>query len=149
MGKEEKDVKLEEILEKLEIANNELNKSDIELDKSIEIYTEAMKLVSKGNRRIMQTLNGVLNNKVLIIPFLVLIITQVCKTIYFSIKNKKLDLFTLLTTGGLPSSHSALVASLATVIFKTNGVRSTEFAISVILAIIVMYDASRNKKSGR
>ena len=149
MGKEEKDVKLEEILEKLEIANNELNKSDIELDKSIEIYTEAMKLVSKGNRRIMQTLNGVLNNKVLIIPFLVLMITQVCKTIYFSIKNKKLDLFTLLTTGGLPSSHSALVASLATVIFKTNGVRSTEFAISVILAIIVMYDASRNKKSGR
>ena len=97
----------------------------------------------------MQTLNGVLNNKVLIIPFLVLIITQVCKTIYFSIKNKKLDLFTLLTTGGLPSSHSALVASLATVIFKTNGVRSKEFAISVILAIIVMYDASRNKKSGR
>ena len=36
--KEEKDIKLEEILEKLEIANNELNKSDIELDKSIEIY---------------------------------------------------------------------------------------------------------------
>lgn len=31
----------------------------------------------------MQTLNGALNNKVLIIPFLVLIITQVCKTIYF------------------------------------------------------------------
>lgn len=97
----------------------------------------------------MQTLNGALNNKVLIIPFLVLIITQVCKTIYFSIKNKKLDLFTLLTTGGLPSSHSALVASLAIVILKTNGVRSTEFAISVILAIIVMYDASRDKKSGR
>ena len=49
--KEEKDIKLEEILEKLEIANNELNKSDIELDKSIEIYTEAMKLVSKGNEK--------------------------------------------------------------------------------------------------
>ena len=51
MSKEEKDIKLEEILEKLEIANNELNKSDIELDKSIEIYTEAMKLVSKGNEK--------------------------------------------------------------------------------------------------
>ena len=54
MGKEEKDVKLEEILEKLEIANNELNKSDIELDKSIEIYTEAMKLVSKGNEKLLR-----------------------------------------------------------------------------------------------
>lgn len=97
----------------------------------------------------MQILNEILNNKVLVIPFLVLIITQVCKTIYFSIKNKKLDLFTLLTTGGLPSSHSSLVSSLATVIFKVNGVGSAEFAIAVILAIIVMYDASRNKKSGR
>ena len=55
MGKEEKNVKLEEILEKLEIANNELNKSDIELDKSIEIYTEAMKLVSKGNEKLLRT----------------------------------------------------------------------------------------------
>ena len=54
MGKEEKDVKLEEILEKLEIANNELNESDIELDKSIEIYTEAMKLVSKGNEKLLR-----------------------------------------------------------------------------------------------
>ena len=90
----------------------------------------------------MQILNEVLNNKVLVIPFLVLIITQVCKTIYFSIKNKKLDLFTLLTTGGLPSSHSSLVSSLATVIFKVNGAGSAEFAIAVILAIIVMYDAS-------
>ena len=54
MGKEEKDVKLEEILEKLEIANNELNKSDIELDKSIEIYTEAMKLASKGNEKLLR-----------------------------------------------------------------------------------------------
>ena len=54
MGKEEKDVKLEEILEKLEIANNELNKSDIELDKSIESYTEAMKLVSKGNEKLLR-----------------------------------------------------------------------------------------------
>ena len=54
MGKEEKNVKLEEILEKLEIANNELNKSDIELDKSIEIYTEAMKLVSKGNGKLLR-----------------------------------------------------------------------------------------------
>ena len=95
----------------------------------------------------MQILNEVLNNKVLVIPFLVLIITQVCKTIYFSIKNKKLDLFTLLTTGGLPSSHSSLVSSLATVVLKVNGAGSAEFAIAVILAIIVMYDASGMRKA--
>ena len=95
----------------------------------------------------MQVLVEILNNKVLVIPFLVLIITQIFKTIYFSIKNKKLDLFTLLTTGGLPSSHSALVSSLATVVLKVNGVGSAEFAIAVILAIIVMYDASGIRKA--
>lgn len=95
----------------------------------------------------MQVLVEILNNKVLVIPFLVLIITQVFKTIYFSIKNKKLDLFTLLTTGGLPSSHSSLVSSLATVVFKVNGAGSAEFAIAVILAIIVMYDASGIRKA--
>lgn len=95
----------------------------------------------------MQVLVEILNNKVLVIPFLVLIITQIFKTIYFSIKNKKLDLFTLLTTGGLPSSHSALVSSLATVVLKVNGAGSAEFAIAVILAIIVMYDASGIRKA--
>ena len=95
----------------------------------------------------MQVLIEILNNKVLVIPFLVLIITQVFKTIYFSIKNKKLDLFTMLTTGGLPSSHSSLVSSLATVVLKVNGAGSAEFAISVILAIIVMYDASGIRKA--
>ena len=95
----------------------------------------------------MQVWVEILNNKVLVIPFLVLIITQVFKTIYFSIKNKKLDLFTLLTTGGLPSSHSSLVSSLATVVLKVNGAGSAEFAIAVILAIIVMYDASGIRKA--
>ena len=95
----------------------------------------------------MQVLVEILNNKVLVIPFLVLIITQVFKTIYFLIKNKKLDLFTLLTTGGLPSSHSSLVSSLATVVLKVNGAGSAEFAIAVILAIIVMYDASGIRKA--
>ena len=95
----------------------------------------------------MQVLVEILNNKVLVIPFLVLIITQVFKTIYFSIKNKKLDLFTLLTTGGLSSSHSSLVSSLATVVLKVNGAGSAEFAIAVILAIIVMYDASGIRKA--
>lgn len=95
----------------------------------------------------MQVLVEILNNKVLVIPFLVLIITQIFKTIYFSIKNKKLDLFTLLTTGGLPSSHSALVSSLATIVLKVNGAGTAEFAIAVILAIIVMYDASGIRKA--
>ena len=95
----------------------------------------------------MNILIKIFENKVLMIPLMVLLITQVFKTIYFSIKNKKIDLFTLITTGGLPSSHSALVSSLSTVVAKVNGITSTEFAITVILAMIVMYDASGIRKA--
>lgn len=95
----------------------------------------------------MNILIKIFENKVLMIPLMVLLITQVSKTIYFSIKNKKIDLFTLITTGGLPSSHSALASSLSTVVAKVNGITSTEFAITVILAMIVMYDASGIRKA--
>jgi acid phosphatase family membrane protein YuiD len=42
----------------------------------------------------------------------------------------------------MPSSHSAMVCALATAVAMINGLGSTYFAISVILAVIVMYDAA-------
>lgn len=42
----------------------------------------------------------------------------------------------------MPSSHTALVCSLATVVAIREGVASSSFAISVILAAVVMYDAA-------
>ena len=42
----------------------------------------------------------------------------------------------------MPSSHSAVVVSLATLIGKNVGVDTPLFAVSVILACIVMYDAA-------
>ena len=43
--------------------------------------------------------------------------------------------------GGMPSSHSAVVAGLATLIGKYQGVDTPIFALSLILAFVVMYDA--------
>lgn len=48
---------------------------------------------------------------------------------------------TLLRTGGMPSSHSAGVASLATYIALKKGVPAIDFAISSLFGLIVMYDA--------
>lgn len=45
-------------------------------------------------------------------------------------------------SGGMPSSHSATVTSLAVAIGLQDGVDSSSFAIAVILASVVMYDAS-------
>ncbi|KFL15827.1 acid phosphatase, partial [Geobacillus stearothermophilus] len=44
-------------------------------------------------------------------------------------------------TGGMPSSHSAGVSSLATFIALERGVRTIDFALAALFGLIVMYDA--------
>lgn len=68
-------------------------------------------------------------------------IAQVLKTLIHWAVYKKLDLARLYGDGGMPSCHSATVASLAMICALTFGMDSVEFAISLILAIIVCHDA--------
>lgn len=42
----------------------------------------------------------------------------------------------------MPSSHSAVVTSLATMVGKAYGIDSAIFAVSLIFAFVVMYDAA-------
>lgn len=56
-------------------------------------------------------------------------------------KDRKWRWSTLFRTGGMPSSHSAGVSSLATYIALKKGVPAVDFAISTIFGMIVMYDA--------
>lgn len=58
---------------------------------------------------------------------------------YMEKKEWKPELF--FATGGMPSSHSAGVSSLATYIAKKKGVSTIDFALSVVFGLIVMYDA--------
>ena len=51
----------------------------------------------------------------------------------------KAELF--FSTGGMPSSHSAMVVALTTSIFMTEGIASLAFAISVTFSLIIMHDA--------
>lgn len=69
-------------------------------------------------------------------------LAQVLKTIIYWIVNKKLDLWRLVGDGGMPSGHSATVASFATICALMHGPMSFEFAMSSILAIIVCHDAT-------
>ncbi|HEY4387099.1 MAG TPA: divergent PAP2 family protein [Ktedonobacteraceae bacterium] len=81
-------------------------------------------------------------NRVLIASFLAWAIAQISKTVYELIRERRLMLGRLVSSGGMPSSHSALVTALATATGRTLGVNSSEFAITVVLASIVMYDAA-------
>ncbi len=47
----------------------------------------------------------------------------------------------MFSTGGMPSSHTATIISLTTAIGLTSGVQSNEFAIAVVMSVIVMHDA--------
>ena len=67
---------------------------------------------------------------------------QVIKTIVNFCITKSFDPERLIGSGGMPSSHSAFVCSLATAAGIHYGLGSPEFAITFVLAFIVMYDAT-------
>lgn len=90
----------------------------------------------------MNELQKVINNKYLYIPLMVWFCIQLFKVIYDLITTKKLNFKRIMGAGGMPSSHSAVVTSLATLIGKYQGVDTPIFAMSVVFAMVVMYDAA-------
>ncbi|MHB8599246.1 MAG: divergent PAP2 family protein [Ktedonobacteraceae bacterium] len=82
------------------------------------------------------------DNRILITSVVAWLAAQISKTIYELIRQRELRLSRLVSSGGMPSSHSALVTALATATGRVAGVSSGAFAITVVLASIVMYDAA-------
>jgi acid phosphatase family membrane protein YuiD len=83
-----------------------------------------------------------IQNKYIYVPFLLWFGIQTFKVIYDLVTTHKFNFKRIMGAGGMPSSHSAVVVGLATLIGKDVGVGSPLFAISVILAFVVMYDAA-------
>jgi acid phosphatase family membrane protein YuiD len=81
-------------------------------------------------------------NRILLIAFIAWILAQTAKVIIYWIVNRKFVLERFFGDGGMPSSHSAVVASLATATGLECGWNSPLFAVAAILAIIVMHDAT-------
>lgn len=74
-------------------------------------------------------------------------IAQVLKFIINLIIHKTMDIHVLLGSGGMPSSHSALVCACAVSIGRLNGFSSTTFALAAVLALVVMYDACNVRRA--
>ncbi len=66
--------------------------------------------------------------------------TQFLKVFYYRIKTQKWNWKILLTSGGMPSSHTAGFAGLATIIYLQEGI-TTSFSIALAILALVMYDA--------
>lgn len=80
-------------------------------------------------------------NKYIYVPIILWFCIQLFKLIYDLCTTKKFNFKRIIGAGGMPSSHSAVVTSLATLIGKNLGVDSPIFAIAIIFAFVVMYDA--------
>ena len=87
-------------------------------------------------------MQALLDNRILVASFIAWVIAQLTKTVYELIRYRKLQLSRMVSAGATPSSHSALVTGLATATGRVSGIESAAFAISVVLAAIVMYDAA-------
>ncbi len=86
-------------------------------------------------------------NKVLIAALLGWFIAQALKVVYILVTQKKFDIKKFVESGGMPSSHSAFVSAMAVAVGFTEGFASSLFAVSFVLAFIVMYDASGVRKA--
>ena len=64
------------------------------------------------------------------------------KVIFTLWQEHRLDWRKMWASGGMPSSHSAFVMSLAISAGQVHGYNSTYFAIAAVLSFVVMYDAA-------
>ena len=90
----------------------------------------------------MGTLGGLAGNRVLWAALAAWLAAQLVKTVRALMLTHQVNLSYLASSGGMPSSHSALVTGLATAVARVDGLGSPLFALAAILAAVVMYDAA-------
>jgi len=82
-----------------------------------------------------------LTNRHMLTALVALVLAQVLKTLFDYWRTKSWQRALLFSTGGMPSSHSALAVSVAVSIGVYEGFETTLFAVSAVLALVVMHDA--------
>ena len=84
----------------------------------------------------------VFGNRILDVVAIACFAAQFYKVFSPMFKGEKAQWIRLFQTGGMPSSHASTVVSLVTSIAMLKGVSSIEFAIAMVFAGIVLYDAT-------
>lgn len=75
-------------------------------------------------------------------PIVAWAIAQAAKLTLTTVRHHRLNLRVLAETGGMPSSHSAIVMGLTAAVGRHAGLASAAFAIALIFSFVVMYDAA-------
>ena len=86
-------------------------------------------------------------NPVIDCALLAWFLAQLIKVILEAVITRRLDARLFVSSGGMPSSHSALVVACTAAIGKLYGMNGPYFALAVILSAVVMYDACNVRRS--
>lgn len=86
-------------------------------------------------------------NLILNLSILAWAIAQVLKVIITLIIQRRWDWRCILSSGGMPSSHSAFVCACAASVGTIAGWSSVIFSVAAVLAVVVMYDASNVRRA--
>ena len=84
----------------------------------------------------------VYNNVWLWTAFFAWVLAQLTKMLCGYTRTRKLDFRYLVSTGGMPSAHSALVSSVATAVGMTEGFQTPLATLAIVVAGVTMFDAS-------
>ena len=90
---------------------------------------------------------NILDNSVLFWSLLSCLVAQFFKIIFNFFTTGKIRFGIMFETGGMPSSHSALITGTTSGIGLQLGFDSPIFALAVAVSLIIMYDASGVRKS--
>jgi acid phosphatase family membrane protein YuiD len=82
------------------------------------------------------------HNRILWTTLFALLVAHILKGTFYFVKEKKINFKRFFGAGGMPSSHSTLVAALTTAVGIQTGWDSVATAISIIFSLIVMYDSA-------
>ena len=94
----------------------------------------------------MDFITDIVLNKVILSCVISIIIAQLIKMGVNYSREKRWDLSILLSTGGMPSGHSAVVAALSASVYLTEGATSL-FAVVFVIAVITIYDSLTIRKT--
>ena len=83
-----------------------------------------------------------MQNQVLIAGAIALFSAQALKIVTNMVKERRFNFRVVVGTGGMPSSHTALVIAVTTTVGLTEGFTSPLFDVSLVFSSIVMYDAT-------
>ena len=89
----------------------------------------------------------VYKNKILMTTISAWLIAQTIKVVIGVFRQKRFDFRWFIGSGGMPSSHAAGAACLATSVGLDCGFASVYFALAFVFAIVVMFDAQGVRRS--